>query len=405
MIVRLLLLLGLSACLPVHAVEDLPESLSLTVGETHLLATDVQRLALGSGKVLSVSRPERGQLLLLAEAEGASTVQLWLRDGSRHRIRVTVSQYDLQPLLQQVRSLLLGTQNITAEVAGTRVVLQGLRVSEADQARAAQIAASFPGAVLNFVGSLGWEAMVQMQVRIVEVRRDKLDELGVRWDGSSTGPQLGAQLGQAPGAPAARFALASQLASRIDLLAQQGLASIVAQPLLSCRSGGSARFVSGGEVPIPVVDGLGGTDVQYKEYGVILEVRPRADASGAIYAEIEAELSQIDDAVRVQNFPGFIKRRSASAVNLRAGETLVIGGLLARERSSSRQSVPGLGRVPLAGALFGSRHQLDRQTELLVLITPQLVTAATGQPQQVDAADQVEHARALAQDSAAGQGR
>lgn len=405
MIARLMLLIALLAGLPLSAAEPLPDTLSLTVGETHLLAADVQRLALGSGKVLSVSRPERGQLLLLAEAEGASTVQLWLRDGRRHRIRVSVSAFDLQPVLQQVRSLLQGTQNITAEVAGTRIVLQGLQVSEADQARAAHIAASFPGAVLNFVGSLGWEAMVQMQVRIVEVRRDKLGELGVRWDATASGPRLGAQLGQVAGAPAAQFALASQLASRIDLLAQQGLASIIAQPVLSCRSGGTARFVSGGEVPIPVVDGLGGTDVQYKEYGVILEVRPRADASGAIYAEIEAELSQIDDAVRVQNFPGFIKRRSASAVNLRAGETLVIGGLLAREHSRNRQSVPGLGRVPLAGALFGSRHQLDRQTELLVLITPQLVSATASANAQVDSADQIERARVLAEDVADGGGR
>jgi pilus assembly protein CpaC len=145
--------------------------------------------------------------------------------------------------------------------------------------------------------------------------------------------------------------------------------------MLSCRSGGTARFVSGGEVPIPVVDGLGSTDVQYKEYGVILEVRPKADAGGGIYAEIEAELSQIDDSVRVQNLPGFIKRRSSTAVNVRDGETIVIAGLLARERGVSKQSIPGLGRLPALGRLFSSQHKLSRQTELLVLITPHLLTA------------------------------
>ncbi len=390
-----LLLMVLLSVSPVVLADPLPDELTLTVGETQLLVADVQRLALGSGRLLSVSRPERGQLLLLAESVGTTTVQLWLRDGSRHRVRVTIRDQDLQPRLEQVQRLLEGTRNITAHIAGSHVVLEGLRVSEADQLRAAQITEGFGGVVLNFIGRLGWEAMIQMEVRIIEVRRDKLRDLGLRWDATAQGPVAGLRLGQTPGAPAASFAMASQLATRLDLLAQQGMAETVAQPLLSCRSGGSARFVSGGEVPIPVVDGLGGTDVQYKEYGVILEVRPKADAGGSIYAEIEAELSQIDDAVRVQNFPGFIKRRSATAVNVRAGETIVIGGLLARERSNSRQSVPGLGRLPLAGGLFGSRHRLERQTELLVLITPRLVGEGPIGPAQVAPAEQVQRADAL----------
>jgi len=397
---RLLLLVcvlcPLAAEVPAQTV---PDELTMAVGETQLLNLDVQRLALGSAKVVSVSRPERGQLLLMGEAAGSTTVQLWLRDGSRQRLRITVRDQDLQPLLEQVRRLLDGTRNITAHIAGTHVVLEGLRVSEADQARAAQITEGFAGVVLNFIGRLGWESMIQMQVRIIEVRRDKLQDLGIRWDGTAAGPVSGVQLGQVAGSAGATFAMASQLSSRLDLLAQQGMAETVAQPLLSCRSGGSARFVSGGEVPIPVVDGLGGTDVQYKEYGVILEVRPKADSGGAIYAEIEAELSQIDDAVRVQNFPGFIKRRSSTAVNVRAGETIVIGGLLARERSNSRQSVPGLGRLPLAGGLFGSKHHLERQTELLVLITPQLVAEGPMGPAQVDTQTQVERAAALAEGS------
>jgi len=208
-------------------------------------------------------------------------------------------------------------------------------------------------------------------------------------------------LGQAAGAPGASFAFASQIASRIDLLQRRGLAETVAEPMLSCRSGGVARFVSGGEVPIPVQDGLGSTDVQYKEYGVILEVRPKADAAGTIYAEVDAELSQIDDSVRVQSFPGFIKRRSATAVNLRAGETLVIAGLLARERGRDRQSVPGFGRLPLAGALFSTRHRLERQTELLVLITPRLVTDAV-QRERVEAAERILDGSAWKREAAKG---
>ena len=361
--------------------EPPPDELHLTVGDTQLLSLEVQRVAIGNGHLLSVSRPESDQLLLLAEAPGTTTLELWLRNGSQRRVRVTVAEIDLNEQLQQVQGLLRGSSNIQARISGRHIVLEGLRVSEADKAKATQVVASFPGVVLDFIGRVGWEAMVRMDVRIVEVRRDKVSDLGLRWDSGMSGPAVSLQLGQGLVSPGASWAIATQIGSRIDLLASQGLAETLAQPMLSCRSGGSARFVSGGEVPIPVADGLGSTTVQYKEYGVILEVHPKADAGGSIYAEIEAELSQIDESVRVQNLPGFIKRRSSTAVNVRDGETIVIAGLLARERGVSKQSIPGLGRLPALGKLFSSQHKLMRQTELLVLITPHLLPSDS--PQQV----------------------
>jgi len=88
---------------------------------------------------------------------------------------------------------------------------------------------------------------------------------------------------------------------------------------------------------------------------------------------VSAELSQIDEAVRVQNFPGFLKRQTSTAVNLKAGETLVLAGLMASESSRDRRAVPGLSRLPLAGAAFRSRHQRERSTELIILLRPRTV--------------------------------
>ena len=167
-----------------------------------------------------------------------------------------------------------------------------------------------------------------------------------------------------------RSSLFSELSSRIDLLQQEGLAFTLAEPVLSSRSGDAARFVSGGEIPIPVTDGLGATDVQYKEYGLILQVRPHAGRDGTIHAEIDLELSQIDPSVRVGDFPGFIKRQTSTAFNVADGETVAIAGLLMRESSRDRAAVPGLGATPVAGALFRSRRRQQRETELLVLISP-----------------------------------
>lgn len=373
-----------------------PEEVSLAVGETTLLLADVQRVALGSGRIVSIAMPERGQLLLFGEAPGGTTAELWLRDGTRRRLRIEVRERDLTGRLAEVRGLLAGLDSLSARISGRFVVIDGIRAGSEDQARAAEVAALFPGEVLDFVGTSDWESMVQLQVRLVEVRRDQLHRLGLRWTQEAAGPEVAVSAGAGQGGLSVRAALATQLASRLDLLQQQGFAWTLAEPTLSCRSGGVARFVSGGEVPIPVTDGLGSADVEYKEYGVILEIRPRADRSGAIYADVEIELSQIDAAVRVGDFPGFLKRRATTAMNALDGETIAIAGLVARELGRDRSALPGLSAIPGAGALFRSTRRMRRETELLVLITPRRFEA--GVPNIAGATDQaalVERAREL----------
>lgn len=373
----------------------LPERIEMFVGDSRVLPVEVQRVAVGNGRVLSVTTPSRGEVLLLAEGAGVSSLQLWLAGGERRRITVSVSELDLSARLEQVRKLLEATPRIHARAAGSRIVLEGEGASDEERQRAAHVAEAFPGLVLDFVGKVGWEPMIEVDVRIVEVRRDQLHELGLRWEDSIQGPTAGVALGESPAAsplppgvsaPGAFFSLASQITSRLDLLQRRGLARTLAEPRLSCRSGAVARFVAGGEIPLPAVDGFGATDVEYKEYGIILEIRPRADTTGTIYAEVSAELSQIDEAVRVQNFPGFLKRQTSTAVNLRAGETLVLAGLLAHESARDRRGLPGLSSLPLAGGAFRSRHQRERQTELIILLRPRTVIA--GVPGAPDASDE-----------------
>jgi pilus assembly protein CpaC len=407
----------------VVAQTPLPAKIDLYVGDSRVLQAQVQRIAIGNGKLISVSTLDSGELLLLGEAAGTTTVQFWLKGGTRHKLTVQVSELDLEGRLEQVRTLLLGTRNISARVAGNRIALEGLQVGDADRERAIAIAASYPGVVLNFIGKQGWETMIQMDVRIIELRDSSARELGIRWGSSINGPSAGliADLktnpyyrvrpgdDAVPGglgstalpvkvSPAAAYlGLTTAIESRIDLLAQQGVAQIIAEPTLSCRSGGEARFVSGGEVPIPVVDGLGSTNVEYKEYGIILDVRPRADRSGAIYAEVEAEISQIDDSVRVQSFPGFLKRKSTAAVNLHAGETIVIAGLSSRSSSNEHQAIPGLGQMRGVGGLFGSRKRRQQRSELLILITPRTVDSAVAGPADAsgEQADRVRRAHEI----------
>jgi pilus assembly protein CpaC len=377
---------------------ELPEEVSLSVGETLLLVVDVRRAALGTGRVVSLATPQSGQLLLFGEAPGETTAELWLSNGKQHRLRIHVREQDLSRRISEVRELLAGVNAVTARVSGRFIVLEGTRAGAADQARAAEVAALYPGEVLDFTSEADWESMLQLQIRLVEVRRDQLRRLGVRWDTEAAGPLATASAGAGNGGLALDASLLTELTSRIDVLQQQGMAYTLAEPILSCRSGGVARFVSGGEIPIPVTDGLGATDVQYKEYGVILEVRPRAARDGTIFAGVDIELSQVDPSVRVGDYPGFVKRQTSTAINVVDGESIAIAGLVMRERSRDRSAVPGLGKVPLAGALFRSTRGLNRESELLVLITPRRFGAGVSADEPIlDQGALIQRARQLQQ--------
>lgn len=379
----------------------LPQRIDLFVGDSRVLAVRTARIAVGNGKVLAVSPVSAGQLVLIGESPGSTVLQLWLRDGRQHRVLVTVSASDLEATLQAVRELLAGTEGVAARISGRRIVIEGEAAGARARERAAAIATLYPGLVLDFVGKVGWESMIHFDVRIVEFRRGRLRELGIRWRDDINGPNAGViadfitndRFRVAP--PASGFddstlrglplrlpsaagylGIATTLDSRIRLLEQQGEATIVAEPTLSCRSGGAARFVAGGEIPFPVVSGVGSTDVEYKEYGVILDVRPVADASGAVFARVETELSQVDNSQRVLGVPGFLKRRSATDINLRDGETLVIAGLTSQQRSTDDQGVPGLSRMPVGGRLFGTRGRRSESSELVIFLTPRIVRAS-----------------------------
>ena len=158
----------------------------------------------------------------------------------------------------------------------------------------------------------------------------------------------------------------------VDLLVQSGDAAVLAEPRLSCRSGGSARFVAGGELPIPVIGANGSASVQFKEYGVRFEVSPTVNDEGVISASLLAEISSINPEVTVRSVPGLRKQSAVTEVNLREGETLVIAGMVSNEISGSVDKIPGLGDLPILGKLFRSRRFQNRETELIVLITPYL---------------------------------
>ncbi len=166
----------------------------------------------------------------------------------------------------------------------------------------------------------------------------------------------------------------------INSLEQKGMARALAEPNLVALSGDTASFLAGGEFPVPVPGALGQVTIDYKRYGVGLAFTPTVLSDGLINLKIEPEVSQLDTSHPVQiggvSVPPLIVRRASTTVELRDGQSFVIGGLLQSVGQNTMQQLPWLGDIPVLGALFRSASYQKQETDLAIIVTPRLVRPA-----------------------------
>lgn len=187
-------------------------------------------------------------------------------------------------------------------------------------------------------------------------------------------------LGQGAGRTAIGIAgkfLGLDFASAIDLAETEGLVTTLAQPNLTAISGETASFLAGGEFPIPISQDLGTVTVQYRQFGVSLAFTPTVLADGRISMRVRPEVSELstEGAVRLNGFdvPALTIRRAETTVELGSGQSFMIGGLMRNAQTNSIDRAPGLGNVPVLGALFRSTRYRKSETELVIIVTPYLV--------------------------------
>jgi len=295
------------------------EKLDLFVGEIRVLENvDVKRVAIGKGTLIKVKTLPRSQLLIIAEKEGSTSLHLWYKDGRENDINI--------------------------------------RISKEDPARRVRL-----------------EDTILMEVKIIEFRKSALDSLGINWQSEINGPTYGFNDLATP--TTSFFGIATSITSRINFLASNGDAFTLAEPNLSCVNGGRATFLAGGQVPIPVRGSNGELAIEYKDYGIKLNISPVADESGVIAARIMTEVSQLDLSVNVLGAPGFLTRKTETEMNVRENETIVISGLLNTQNGQDASKVPLLGDIPILGHLFKSTEYRNSQTELAIFVTPRIITA------------------------------
>lgn len=171
--------------------------------------------------------------------------------------------------------------------------------------------------------------------------------------------------------------LGMDLAAAIDLAEADGLVTTLAQPNLTAISGETASFLAGGEIPIPLSQGLGAVSVEFKQYGVSLSFTPIVLSDGRISLRVRPEVSQLTDAgsVKLNGFtiPGITTRRAETTVELGSGQAFMIGGLLSNGQNSNVDKAPFLGDLPVLGSLFRSNGFKRNETELMIVVTPYLV--------------------------------
>lgn len=375
---------------------SIPARIDLFVGDSRVVDADTTRIAVGNGKVVSATLVSAGQFVLIGHAPGDTVVQLWLRDGSQRRLDVRVTAVDLQATLTEIQRLMSDVSGASARVAGGRILLEGEIADARRRSRVSEVVKLFPEMIIDLTTKPSSETLVHVDVKIVEFRQGQFHELGIRWRDDASGPSAGViadfvtndrfrfvspespagseAFDAVPGHTSAKafLGIATTLESRLRMLEQSGEALTVAEPRLSCRSGGQARFVAGGEIPVPVVNSVGSTDVEFREYGVILDIKPVVETPGVVMLRVETEISQVDNAQRVAGIPGLLKRRSTTDIDLRHGDTVVIAGLMQRQRSRDTEGVPGVSRLPGVGRLFGVKGQRQEESEVVIFLTPRL---------------------------------
>ncbi|MFY4697010.1 type II and III secretion system protein family protein [Burkholderia glumae] len=409
----------------------LDAGVDLAVGAQRQIATgrSLQRVAIGDPAVADVLvvKGNGGGVLLIGKSAGTTNVMLWERGRSEPDV------YPVHVTSGAAKALLgpdtprVDTYGDTTVIAGSATTLEAHQraVDVANAAAAARAAAQAGGggaaaaagvggktAGAGGMGGAGGAApsvvdastisgrnVVQVDVRVVEFSRSAVKQAGLNFFKSSNGFAFGSfapsslsSLGSSatsglavtaaqPIASAFNLVVGSAsrgISSNLSILEQNNLARILAQPTLVALSGQSANFLAGGEIPVPVPQALGTVSIEWKPYGIGLTVAPTVLGPNRIALKVAPEASQLDfvNAITINGVtvPALTTRRADTTVELGDGESYVIGGLVDRETTSNLSKVPFLGDLPIIGAFFKSLSYQQNDKELVIIVTPHLVS-------------------------------
>jgi pilus assembly protein CpaC len=383
--------------------DGLTRHLAIERGKSIFAHTDfrVKRVSVGDPKLLEVVVLSPQQIQLVAKDVGATNVLLWDSKGEpKAAIQVDVGAAGTD-LERRLRGFLPSSE-IKVTATGQGLVLSGSVPSAVAAEQALVLTRAFVGSTGSDIVNLlevGGNHQVMLKVVIAEMSRTVTREFGTNFNalikagngniaiagllGGLTSPAGDGNvlLSEAVNVAAgfSQFGALRQLQVFLDVLDERGLTRILAEPTLVARSGKSASFLVGGEIPIPIAQGgaFGSITVEYHHFGVGLKFTPTVLGPNRIHLEVEPEVSQPDFTFGTEVggtlVSAFNTRRAATSIELENGQSFVIAGLLNEELRQQVSQYPLLGQIPLLGALFRSSKYQRNETELVIMITPSLV--------------------------------
>lgn len=404
-------------------------------GRLVTLARPMTDLFVADDSVADVQVRSPTQLYIFGKKAGETTVSATAKGGQvvfASTVRVGNNYDSIGSMLQ----LAMPDAKIVATPMNGLVLLTGTVAAPADAAEAERLVQAYVGDTTKVLSRLrsATPLQVNLQVRIAEVSRSFIKNIGANFttiDGTG-GFKFGVGTGRAPASfytsdrnlplavggtvqgltidPTNNNAIVQRpgtsitqgsgqttlgglgrlfgldVLGAIDLGETIGQVTTLANPNLTSLSGETATFLAGGEIPIPISQGLGAVSVEYKQYGVSLAYSPTVLSDGRISLRVRPEVSQLSSAGAITlgnvQIPALTTRRAETTVELGSGQSLMIGGLLSNNTQNQITKAPGLGDIPILGSLFRSNGWQRNETELVIVITPYLVKPAD-RPDQI----------------------
>jgi pilus assembly protein CpaC len=380
------------------------EEIKLYLGQPQVVSvSSPKRVAVGNPAIADVINISKSELTINPKTAGNTTLIVWDNFGEQS-YRLKVFTEDTSDLKRRIDNILLSLNlpdvYTKAEDEESRVVLLGSVKFAKDKERITTALAPLKNKTVDLITVKEEESVIEIDVQVIELNRGSRDTLGFTWPESINFTEVGSDGISAGGTSWGKLFKVADVTRgafilKLDALIREGKARILSRPRLSCQSGKEAKLVVGGEVPI--LSGVASTgttpgsvgattsgSVEYKEYGIILNVKPQLTDTGRIHLNLDVSVSEVGEAVTTSYASAYkmTKRSSTTELFLDDNQTMAIGGLIKKKSTEELKKVPWLSDVPVLGLFFrqktttqgsSSASSVADDTELFITLTPSIV--------------------------------
>jgi pilus assembly protein CpaC len=381
-----------AVCAPEAGWSQGAEELRLTVGKSVVIdyPDDIRQISTTDPAIVDASPITTREILLNAKGLGTATMVVWSANNQRmfYNITVDLNTDSLRRILRET----FPQETIEVRASGDSVSLNGTVSTKEVAERAAALAAVAAKTVVNNLAIAPEKPAQQilLHVKFAQLDRSRAQSYGINFQSTGAFNFLGELQTAAANSPQLGGVFRNlDLSAQLRALQERQIVQILAEPTLVTMDGKEGSFLVGGEIPVPVLQGGANTNaitILYREYGIRLRYTPEVTPNKTIRLTLVQEVSSLDyaNSATISNFliPGLQTRRAETNVELAEGETFAVAGLLDQRDREIFARIPGISSLPIIGNLFKNKQSLKQNTELIMLVTPEItVPLSPGDPQ------------------------